>query len=205
MTPAGPNTLFLDGIFGRPARFAAMRRAVESAVGPTEVFRYNATGFVPFETLARRFVARVREFDQPVNVVAFSMGGIVVRTAKLLDEALPIRRAVFLNVPHAGSWLATALLIAPGVRQLLPGSKFLKRLDAAPWDVPTLATWCPLDAAVVPGRSANWAKAGESIRCGVPAHTWVVRSPRIHQRVATFLATATDESVTLTPSTAAVA
>jgi pimeloyl-ACP methyl ester carboxylesterase len=192
-------TLFLDGIFGRPGRFAAMRRAVESEVGPTEVFHYNATGFVPFETLANRFIARLRQFDQPVNVVAFSMGGIVVRTAKLLDPSLPIRKAVFLNVPHAGSWLATALLIAPGVRQLLPGSTFLKRLAAAPWDVPTLATWCPLDAAVVPGRSANWLKAGESIRCGVPAHTWVVRAPRIHRRVAQFLATDTAESVTLNP------
>jgi hypothetical protein len=190
-------THFLDGIFGRPARFAGMRRAVEAVVGPTEVFHYNATGFVPFETLAGRFIDRVGELDGPVNVVAFSMGGIVVRTAKLLDAALPIRRAVFLNVPHAGSWLATALLIAPGVRQLLPGSRFLKRLGAAPWDVPTLATWCPLDAAVVPGRSANWAKAGESIRCGVPAHAWVVRSPRIHQRVARFLAQSDSGSVTL--------
>jgi hypothetical protein len=184
----GHTTIFLDGIFGRPKRFAALRRAVESACGPTEVFHYNCSGFVPFERLAERFANRVCEIAHPVNVVAFSMGGIVVRTAHLLDLSIPIRRAAFLNCPHAGSLLAYALPIAPGVRQLLPGSNLMKRLAATDWPIPSLVTWCPLDTAVIPGRSANWHKAQESIRCGVPVHTWVVRSAQVHRRVANFLA-----------------
>jgi hypothetical protein len=181
------TTLILDGIFGRPARFKALRRVLDAAVGPTEVFHYNSTGFVPFEVLAARLADRIREIGQPVNVIGFSMGGIVIRTAKLIDPALPIRRAVFLNSPHAGSLLAYAMPYAKGVRQLFPGSKLLKQLATAEWDIRTLVTWCPLDAAVVPGKSADWAKASESIRCIVPAHTWVVRSASVHQRVAAFL------------------
>lgn len=184
----GQTTLFLDGIFGRPKRFAALRRAVETSCGPTEVFHYNCSGFVRFEQLADRFLRRVREIGRPVNVVAFSMGGILVRTARLIDPSVPIRRAVFLNCPHAGSLLAYALPVAAGVRQLLPGSDLMRRLASADWPIPTLVTWCPLDAAVVPGRSAKWEKAHESIRCGVPLHAWVVRSTQVHGRVARFLA-----------------
>src|SRR5882757_6132284 len=106
------STLILDGIFGRPRRFAALRRVLESTCGPTEIFHYNSTGFVPFETLAQRLCDRIRQINQPVNLLGFSMGGIVIRTAYLLDPTLPIRRAVFLNSPHAGSLLAYVMPLA---------------------------------------------------------------------------------------------
>jgi hypothetical protein len=186
----GHTTLILDGIFGRPKRFDALRQVLEAQCGPTEVFHYNSTGFVPFERLAERLCRRIREIGAPVNLLGFSMGGIVIRTAHLVDPSIPIRRAVFLNSPHAGSRLAYALPIAAGVRQLWPGSDLMKRLAAAAWTIPTLVTWCPLDAAVIPGRSANWSKAQESIRCAVPMHTWVVGSKNVHQRVARFLSAA---------------
>jgi pimeloyl-ACP methyl ester carboxylesterase len=188
----GHTTIILDGIFGRPSRFKAMRRMLESECGPTEVFHYNSTGFVSFERLAERFSRRVREIGEPVNVIGFSMGGIVIRTAHLLDPSLSIHRAVFLNSPHAGSFLAYAMPVAVGARQLWPGSDLMRCLAAAEWSIPTMVTWCPLDAAVIPGRSANWAKAQESIRCATPIHTWVVGSAHVHRRVAQFLAASSD-------------
>jgi len=188
-----PTTLILDGIFGRPARFGPLRRLLESTCGPTEVFHYNSTGFVRFEELAKRLCHRIEEIGQPVNLLGFSMGGIVIRTAHLLRPSLPIRRAVFLNSPHAGSRLAYVMPLAAGVRQLWPGSALMRQLDQADWAIPTLVTWCPFDAAIIPGHSANWPKATESIRCPFPLHTWVVGSPRIHQRIATFLGESEDE------------
>jgi len=184
---AGTLTLILDGIFGRPARFTRLRRRLESTCGPTEVFRYNSTGFVPFERLAERLADRIRQMGQPVNLLGFSMGGIVIRTAHLLAPTLPIRSAVFLNTPHAGSLLAYVMPLAPGVRQLLPNSRLMKKLAAAEWNIPTLVTWCPLDAAIIPGCSANWSKATESIRCDVPLHTWVVGRLSVHERIGRFL------------------
>ncbi|HEY7116601.1 MAG TPA: hypothetical protein VH475_08445 [Tepidisphaeraceae bacterium] len=181
-----PTTLILDGIWGRPKRFGPLRRAIEPRCGPTDVFRYNVSGMTPFETLGRLLCETIRALDGPVNLVAFSMGGIVVRMARLLDPDLPIRRAVFLNTPHAGTILAYALPL-PGVRQMRPGSELMRRLAEAPWDIPTMVTWCPLDAIIVPGRSAKWPKASESICCRVPAHTWPIWSSRIHQRIAAFL------------------
>jgi triacylglycerol esterase/lipase EstA (alpha/beta hydrolase family) len=189
-----PTTLILDGIFGRPSRFGPLRRLLESTCGPTEVFHYNSTGFVRFEELAQRLCHRIEEIGHPVNVLGFSMGGIVIRTAHLLCPSLPIRRAVFLNSPHAGSRLAYIMPLAPGVRQLWPGSSLMQQLDQADWTIPTLVTWCPLDAAIIPAHSANWPKATESIRCPFPLHTWVVGSPRIHQRIAAFLSKSVEGS-----------
>jgi triacylglycerol esterase/lipase EstA (alpha/beta hydrolase family) len=182
------TTFILDGIFGRPSRFAPLRRVLEANCGPTEVFHYNSTGFVRFETLAQRLIDRIQNHGRPVNLLGFSMGGIVIRTAHLFDPTLPIRRAVFLNSPHAGSYLAYVMPLAAGVRQLWPGSRLMKRLDQADWNIPTLVTWCPLDAAIIPGRSANWSKAQKSIRCSFPLHTWVVGSPQVHSQIANFLA-----------------
>jgi pimeloyl-ACP methyl ester carboxylesterase len=180
-------TLILDGIWGRPRRFARLRRTLEASCGPTEVFHYNCSGFVPFERLASELCERIHEIEAPVNVVGFSMGGIVARVAYLLDPSIAIRRAVFLNSPHAGTIAAYALPLA-AVRQMRPGSELMRRLASADWPIPTLVTWCPFDGMVVPGRSARWGRATESIRCLVPIHTWPVWSASIHSRIADFLA-----------------
>jgi triacylglycerol lipase len=186
MTPA--TTLILDGIWGRPRRFARMRRAIERATeGPTEIFHYDVSGLTPFETLGQRLVDHVRSRGEALNLVAFSMGGIVARTAQLLDPDIPVRRAVFLNSPHAGTILAYSLPFA-GVRQLRPNADLIHRLAAATWNIPTLVTWSPLDAIIVPGHSADWPHATQSIRCPVPMHTWPIWSSKIHHRVARFLA-----------------
>jgi len=52
------------------------------------------------------------------------------------------------------------------------GQRVPQATDAAPWDIPTLAIWCPGDLIVVPGSSARWARANQIIRCTVPGHAW---------------------------------
>jgi hypothetical protein len=122
-----------------------------------------------------------------VNVLGFSMGGIVARVAHLVDPSIAIRRAVFLNTPHAGSVAAYALPFA-AVRQMRPSSALMVRLASVDWRIPTLVTWCPFDAIVVPGRSANWTRVTETIRCLVPIHPWPVWSKKVHASIVKFLA-----------------
>src|SRR5262245_56272296 len=100
------TTLILDGIFGRPRRFRRLRDELREVCGPAELFHYNCSGLIPFERLGRELVAAIRSVDGPVNIVAFSMGGIVARVARMMEPAMPIHRAVFLNCPHRGSYLA---------------------------------------------------------------------------------------------------
>lgn len=179
-------TLVLDGLWGRPWRMGILARVLRARCGPTEVFRYDASGRVPIEELGRRLAETIRRRDEPVNLVGFSMGGLVIRAAHLLDPTLPIRRAVFLCSPHTGSWMAYALPLR-GIRQMRPSSDFLRAINDASWTVPTLAVWCPMDAMVLPGRRAMFAGATRMMRCNVPLHPWPIYSRSIHARVAEFL------------------
>lgn len=187
-----PTTLILDGIWGRPRRFHALRDLLRERCGPTEIHHYNSTGLRRFEELGAELAAKIETIQGPVNVVAFSMGGIVLRTALLLRPALSLHRVVFLNSPHKGSWLAYALPF-PGVRQLRPSSPLMRQLEAIPWPFPTLSVWCPGDLMVLPGRSARLDSASRIVRSDVPLHTWPIWSRSLRRDIVAFLSQ--DEAV----------
>jgi triacylglycerol lipase len=182
------HSIILDGIWGRPHRWEPLRAALEARVGPAEIFYYDSSGKPTFEKLATQLIDRVRAIDQPVNLIGYSMGGIVVRTACLLAPDLPVRRAALLNAPHAGSLLAW-LLPFPGVRQLRPNSELLRKLKTQPWDIPTLVVSNPLDTAVVPPSSTKWAvERGSYSVCSVPIHVWPIFSRGLRERIVRFVA-----------------
>jgi pimeloyl-ACP methyl ester carboxylesterase len=186
-------TFLLDGIWGRPRRFARIGRAIEATSGPTQIFRYDHTGIGCLQEQGNRLAQEIRRCGKPVNIVAFSMGGLVARAAKLADPGLPIRRAVFLNSPHYGSiwcYLAWPFKKLQGMRQMIPGSVFLQQLQSSTWNIPTLSVWCPLDLAVVPGNLAKWPTDGQTIRSAVPLHPWPIYSPALRRKIAAFLAEA---------------
>ncbi len=182
------RTILLDGWCGWPRRLAAFQNSLARLGLAPEVFEYEASGFTPLEALGERLAKRVREGRGPVNLIGFSMGGIVARTARLLDPSLPIHRAAFIHSPHYGSLLAHLLPFLPAMRQMRLNSGFLRRLNEVPWPEPTLCVWCPGDLMVVPGASARWNGAAEHLRCDVPAHVWPLFSRTIQERVARFLA-----------------
>ena len=186
MTPT--PTLILDGIWGRQSRYKNLRRALESHVGPTEFFPYNCTGLACLHREAAKLAAHLHSRD-PVNLLAFSMGGIVAREAHRISPDLPVRRAAFLNCPHRGSWwayLATPFKFLRGIRQLRPTSTFIADLATTIWPIPTLAIWTPFDYAILPGASARWTNASESLRSGPLLHTWPLHSRRIRDKLLQF-------------------
>ena len=183
-------TLILDGFLGRPYRWELLRRVVERRVGPATIFKYVSTGRHDIPTLGRRLVDEVTRRGGPVNLVGFSMGGLVIRAARMLEPQLPVERAVFINSPHRGTWLAH-LVPTPGVRNMRPSDPFLADLAAAPpWTVPTLTVFNgEFDGIVFPAASTRWPDVGgECVRCPVPLHIWPVVSRSLHRRIADFLA-----------------
>ena len=181
-------TLILDGFLGRPGRWMRLARLIEQRTdsGAT-LFRYDSTGRQSLPTLGRKLADAVAAVGGPVNLVGFSMGGLVIRAAKLLEPTLPLHRAVFINSPHRGTWLAH-LWPLPGVRQMRPRDAFQATLAAAAWDVPTLVVYNRFDGIVFPAVSTRYAMAGcEHWACPVPMHVWPVWSRRTHRRVADFL------------------
>jgi triacylglycerol lipase len=180
----------LDGIWGNGRWFSPLRRTLETRCGPVEHYRYNASGNIPFEILGAQLAEEIHRRDEPVNLLGFSMGGLVARAAHLLDPSLTIHRAAFLNSPHGGSIMAYMLPLS-GARQMRPGAPFLRRLDTDDWKIPTLVVWCPLDAIVVPGGNARWRRASKSICSAMPLHLWPLFSHRLHEQIADFLAEGT--------------
>ena len=182
-------TLILDGFLGRPGRWERLRRLVEQRTGgPATIFRYDSTGREDLPTLGRKLADTAERLGGPVNLVGFSMGGLVIRSAKLLAPTLPVRRAVFINSPHRGTWLAH-LWPLPGVRQMRPRDAFQATLAGAAWDVPTLVVFNRFDGIVYPATSTRYAMAGcDHWECPVPMHVWPVWSRSTHRRVADYLA-----------------
>lgn len=183
----GPKTWILDGFMGNGYRFERLRDRIRQEVGPAEVWHYQTSGLTPLDELARFFANVISWESGPVNVVGYSMGGLVSRLA---IETCPARvhRVVMLHVPHQGTRMAHFLPL-PAVRQMRPGSRTIKRLARQEWAIPTLNVWCPGDAIVVPGTRSRWKNAESQEVCYVPAHIWPIYSKRWHSRICEFLKT----------------
>ena len=180
------TTYILDGIWGSHSRWEVLRRRIEKSIGPCRIWRYDNSGRMSLEAAGAGLRDELQRTNGALNVVGYSMGGLVVRECLRKALELPVRRAVFLHCPHSGSLVAHAFGL-PACREMRPGSSFLSRLEESPWKIPTLATWCALDAVVVPGQSARWKHATTTVQSHVPAHAWPVISPSIHGAVVRFL------------------
>ena len=181
-----PRTWILDGFLGNSHRFEPLRRKVEAEIGPAEIWKYQTAGVTPIDRLARVFRDILSWETAPVNIIAYSMGGLVTRTA-LAGRPLPnLKKVVFLHVPHHGTEMAR-LLPLPATRQMRPGSRLLQRLAQQEWNVETFNVWCPGDAIVVPGTRSRWDLATEQEICKMPAHIWPIYSKIWHNKIIQFL------------------
>jgi len=139
----GPPVLLVHGFTQNGSNWWGLRRRLEGVGRPTMAVSLGR----PFRSLAAHsgaLVARLRDlvgrFPEGVDVVAHSMGGIVVRQvlAEHPELARAVRRVVTLGSPHAGT--AGARIAPPtweiDFAQLAPGSRYLRTL-------PTLAQVAP--------------------------------------------------------------
>jgi triacylglycerol lipase len=181
------RTILLDGLWGNPARLKRMQRNLEAGgVRNVETFGYNCSGFGCLLAAGAQLAERIQSGGQSVNLVGYSMGGLVIRSAIAQAGSLPVEKIAFLNTPHNGSQLAR-IMPGTGMGQMRPGSEFLQTLDSKPCAGRILAVWTPGDLMVIPGRSARWNKATETLCCRVPAHVWPLFSRTLHTQVARFL------------------
>ena len=180
------QTLIIDGIWGSHRRWERLRSRVAKEVGPCTIWQYDNSGRVSIEALGRALSSELRRLRRPVNLIGYSMGGLVIREALRQNPESKVEKVVLLNSPHRGS-AAAFLVPLSACREMRPGSAFLKQLNAAPWTYPTLVTWCPYDLMVFPGSSGRWDKASVLLRSDVPMHLWPVFSFEIHRSIIAFL------------------
>jgi triacylglycerol lipase len=140
-------------------------------------------GDVGLEKLAQQvadYIDKTFSPDQPIDLVGFSMGGIVSRYyVQRLGGLKRVQRFVTIASPHHGTWTA---YFRPNVggSQMKRGSAFLDRLnqDVAVLDrINFTSIWTPLDLMILPAASSRM-PVGKNVQVPVSGHAWMVTDPR---------------------------
>jgi len=191
--------IFAHGWGCHPAHFAGFRQYF-GLMGRT---RSYAVDFTDLETLDEMAV-RLREFvaqvvsrnelpdDAQVDIVGFSMGGLVARLA-LQDGETRARVAnlVTLATPHSGTYLAR-FAATPVTLDLRPGSPAMQRLKEAqqaeddPDGPRVVALWSAGDTVVVPAEGAQL-EGAENIELEEFTHFGFLMHPRAWETVLRLL------------------
>ena len=124
----------------------------------------HGLGTPPLEQLAQRLGEAIEQrfgADQTLDVLGFSMGGVVARTwLQLLGGRRRTRRFWCVGSPQQGTWLAQGVPRWPlaGIADMKVGSKLLRQLNGDPLGLEPVecsSLYCPTDLMVVPGWRAT--------------------------------------------------
>lgn len=127
--------------------------------------------------------------EQPIDVVGFSMGGIVSRYyIQRLGGIERVQRYVNISAPNHGT-LTGYLSWRPGCIQMRPDSEFLRDLnrDAAMLGrLNFTVMWTPHDLMIVPAWSSRM-PVGKEIVLPVRLHSWMLTDDRCLKAIAEAL------------------
>ncbi|MBN1542236.1 lipase [candidate division KSB1 bacterium] len=181
-THSGKIAVLVHGIFDTPAIFARLSHVLRRQGWICLAVRLRPnTGRVGLDRLAVQLksdIDRCIPCEQPIDLIAFSMGGLVARYyLQRLGGLHRIRRLITVSAPHQGSRLAY-LLPNRGGRQMRPHSAFLADLNRDAdclKAVDPISLWSPWDLSILPAKSSIL-KVGRSIKVGVPLHVLMLWS-----------------------------
>lgn len=98
--------------------------------------------------------------DERINIIGFSLGGIVARYYLQELEGHKRTESLFtIASPHHGSLWAYLPYPSKGVKQLRPNSQFLKALESTESNLNGLklfSFYTPLDTSIVPSKNSYW-------------------------------------------------
>lgn len=176
--------VLVHGIWNTAGIFSPLQTYLEHA--GWQVYALSMTpnnGDAPLEVLAQQVAAFIEEridSQQSFDLVGFSMGGLISRYyVQRLGGLARVQRFVTVSAPHRGTVLG-AFSHRYGIRQMRPGSPFLKALNADIYQLQRLtffSLWTPFDLLIVPPRSSQ-VSAAISQRLKVRAHNQMIRDPK---------------------------
>jgi triacylglycerol lipase len=139
----------------------------------------------------RDYVEQTFRDEQTIDLIGFSMGGLVARYyLQRLRGLCRVHRLITISSPHQGTWTAYALR-RQGVRQMRPGSDFLRDLDSDRHQLRKIrftSIWTPTDLMIVPARSSVMPEA-KMVRLFVSHHARMAGHNRVMQAVEAALRT----------------
>lgn len=210
--PTRKPIVLVHGAGGSPQDFQTLIEIVDRSQWQIWVYVYPSG--VRLDAAASA-LARILEgleqryANEPIALVAHSMGGLVARASLLHLQATAtqstVARLVTIATPwqgHPAAWYGVhhAPVVLPSWRDMLPQSEFLKRLESTELEIPHLLIYGEKSRRkfYLPRRNdgtigvdsathrviADRAVAVERFELG---HGEIVRSPRVGQRVMEFL------------------
>lgn len=191
-TPARPVILvhgWADTFIKLRPMAAYLRNRGWTAYTPTLKPGTASGGLEPLATQLEAFIDKNCGPDQPVDLVGFSMGGIISRYyIQRLGGARRVRNFITISSPHHGTWMAY-FAGGRGAREMRPNSAFLNDLNQ---NTDTLrqmrftSIWTPLDLTIVPPVSSRMGFGKEDL-IWMPAHPLMVWTPLAWKAVAAAL------------------
>ena len=140
---------------------------------------FPSDGTATLEDLGKQLASYVNTSfpdDQRVDLVGFSMGGLVCRYyVQRLNGACRVDRLITISAPNQGTWLA-CLSRKPGCLEMRPRSAFLTSLNQDSESLTRVqftSIWTPLDLMIVPASSSQM-PVGQGQRFLAPAHPLMI-------------------------------
>jgi triacylglycerol lipase len=151
--------VFVHGIWKDSSAFRVMSKYLERRGFETYAIDLEPNnGSVTIEVLAEQLAKFVKEFGAPVDLVGFSMGGLVSRYyIQRLGGSEHVRKFITIGSPNHGT-LTASLGSRPAIQQMRVGSPLIVDLNS---DVGMLlkhdviSIWTPFDLMVTPGITAK--------------------------------------------------
>lgn len=166
MKPRYEKVVLVHGIFEDGKAYDSLKRRLENHGIECFVPKLKpASGAGGLDKLAGQLKTDIdKRFGEtePFALVAFSMGGLVSRYyLQKLGGAARCETFITVSTPHHGTKVAHILTI-DGVRQMRPGSDFLRDLhdtEDTLGDIPIVSYRTPMDLIILPTDSSVWDRA----------------------------------------------
>ncbi|MEB3292613.1 MAG: triacylglycerol lipase [Synechococcales bacterium] len=190
LPPLSPNPVVLvHGMWDTHRVFDPMAQQLRSL--GWQVYSFDmvpSNGDAPLEVLAQQladFINRTFAATEPIDLVGFSMGGIVSRYyLQRLGGLNRVQRLITISSPHKGT-IAGFFSHRPGARQMQVRSAWIADLNQ---DCDRLAQlnftsiWTPWDALILPAWSSHL-DCAKAVQIPGLLHAWMVKDPRVIQTV----------------------
>lgn len=177
--------LLIHGIFDTIKKFDKMSRYLKNL--GWDVYSLNLVpnyGILGLDKLAKQVANYVdNKFppNQPLDLIGFSMGGIVSRYyVQRLGGIERVERFITISSPHNGTLTGYALNLAAPI-QMRPQSDFLADINqdiALLEQINFTSIWTPYDAMILPAISSQ-IPVGRDIKIDVLLHAWMVSDEKV--------------------------
>ena len=188
--PRVPRVVLVHGIMETGNSLNYMRRRLEKRGFDCYIPKMTpCDGRGGLENLAARLKEDIDQHfgaREPINIVAFSMGGLVTRYyLQDLGGAKRCSQLITISSPHNGT-KAAWLYPSKGAQQMRPGSPFLENLQSTEkqlGNMPVTSYRTPMDLIILPPTSSVWERA-DNQEYPILMHPLMISSKRIINDIA---------------------